>query len=390
MAPRARALGMLAALLLAGCSAPPAPPAPPASPPGPDPSVPVAADPRFDLALLVGGLDRPVWMSDAGDGSFLIVEQAGRILRLRGGSLQSQPLLDLRGRIAAEGEQGLLGLGLDPAFAENGRAVVHYTDARGDTVVARYTLRDGAFDPASAVTVLTQDQPYANHNGGEALFGPDGKLYIGLGDGGSGNDPHNNGQRTDTLLGKLLRLDVRDDGTAAIPADNPFAAGGGKAEIWDYGLRNPWRFSFDRATGDLWIADVGQGAWEEVNFEPAGQGGKNYGWAVWEGNHRARLGDTASAPTMPVAEYGHGDGACSVTGGYVYRGSAIPGLYGVYLYGDYCSGTIWGLWSEGGAWVNRQLKDTDLRISSFAEDAAGEVYVLDHGGAVHRLVAPTR
>jgi glucose/arabinose dehydrogenase len=217
-------------------------------------------------------------------------------------------------------------------------------------------------------------------------FGPDGMLYMGLGDGGGGGDPHGNGQSTGTLLGKLLRIDVSGDAYTN-PEDNPFAGGGGKAEIWAYGLRNPWRFSFDRLTGDLWIGDVGQNSREEIDFQAAGsQGGQNYGWNIWEGTRSFEPVADPPPTVAPVAEYGHEDGHCSVTGGYVYRGSAVPDLRGTYVYGDYCSGVVWGLRPAGDAWETRELLRAGARISSFGEDEAGELYLVDHGGALHRIV----
>jgi glucose/arabinose dehydrogenase len=250
-------------------------------------------------------------------------------------------------------------------------------------------------DPDSARTVLSQPQPYANHNGGHLAFGPDGYLYIGLGDGGSANDPQGNGQNLATLLGKLLRINVDGGEPYAIPADNPFRERqGARAEIWGYGLRNPWRYSFDRATGDLYIADVGQSAWEEIDVQPAGSpGGENYGWNLMEGAHcRPGAACDPSGLTLPVTEYGRSMG-CSVTGGYVYRGTAQPGLIGAYVYGDYCSGRIWRL-ARGadGSWKSTELLQArGVQVSSFGEDESGELYLTSLGeGSVYRLVARER
>lgn len=395
------AVALLTVLVLAGCLGPSGPPAstpPPPPPVSPEPTPP-PGNPGFRLERMMTGLERPVWLEDARDGRFFIVEQAGRVRTWKDGALLAKPFLDIRDLVASDGEQGLLSIALDPGFATNGKVIVSYTDKLGDSVIARYRVGGDpdALDPASARVLLKVDQPFANHNGGLGIFGPDGMYYFGFGDGGSGGDPLGNGQSKATLLGKLLRIDVRGDGDYAVPSDNPFAGQGplgtlptsDKAEIWAYGLRNPWRFSFDRATGDLFIADVGQNRMEEVNFAShASRGGENYGWNIWEGSTRFRSGDTNGPATFPVAEYDHGTGGCSVTGGYVYRGDANPSLKGVYLYADYCSGVVWGLWSDGASWVSRELAKPGFRISSFAEDARGELYVLDHGGAVWRVTEP--
>lgn len=320
-----------------------------------------------------------------------ILQQGGVIAVADDGKLLSQPLLDLTGTAVRGGnEQGLLGIALDPLFTENRFFYLDYTDGNGNTVVARYQAA-GDFltaDPASQKVILQVSQPYPNHNGGCLAFGPDGYLYIALGDGGSANDPQGNGQNLDTLLGKILRIDVRGE-PYAIPADNPFANGGGRPEIWAYGLRNPWRFSFDRATGDLYIADVGQNKWEEVDFQPAGSaGGINYGWNYREGQHEFKgTPPQGLVMTDPVVDYHHSVGGCSVTGGYVYRGSALSAWQGVYLYGDYCTGFVWGLLKQGETWQNAQLFSTGLNISSFGQDANGELYLLDlNTGQVLKLV----
>jgi glucose/arabinose dehydrogenase len=270
---------------------------------------------------------------------------------------------------------------------------VDYTRAEdGATVVARYGIdpedQDRAL-PGSFEEVLTVPQPFGNHNGGMTAFGPDGYLYIALGDGGGSGDPGGNGQDPSSLLGSILRIDVESSRRPyAVPADNPFVGREGyREEIWAWGLRNPWRFSFDRRTGDLYIADVGQRLWEEIDFQHAGSpGGENYGWNRTEGSH-CYDADTCdmSDLTAPVHEYGH-DAGCSVTGGYVYRGTGSPGLFGVYLFGDYCSGRIWGLSRSSGAWTATELADTELSIVSFGESASGEIYVVDIGGEIYRLV----
>lgn len=328
-----------------------------------------------------------------------VVEKSGRVLRLQqlGPTLQQTVFADLRKVVDSDpNEAGLLGMALDPDFSQNGRVYFSYTRAGSPltSVLSRWQSRDGGqtVDNGSEQKVLEVDQPYSNHNGGDIHFGPDGFLYWGLGDGGSAGDPQGNGQNTQTLLGSLMRLDVRDVDSKSksayqIPADNPFAKQGGKPEIFAYGLRNPWRWSFDRLTGDLWLADVGQNSWEEINLiQPGGNSGGNYGWNLREGAH-CYSGDCRGAGLIePVAEYSHADG-CSVTGGYVYRGDAIPALQGVYLFGDYCSGKIWGLYPTAGGRYHRQLLiDSGLNIASFAEDRAGEIYVLDLGGRAFKFI----
>jgi glucose/arabinose dehydrogenase len=320
-----------------------------------------------------------------------IVEQVGVIRILQDGQVLDPPFLDLRDRVGAQSnEQGLLGLAFHPDYAANGYFFVNYTDFRGDTHLARFQRADdpNRADPGSEMELLTVRQPYPNHNGGGLVFGPEGNLYAGLGDGGSAGDPQGNGQATDTLLGKVLRLDVNVE-PYGIPADNPFVNGGGRPEIWAYGLRNPWRLAFDGQTGDLYIGDVGQNAWEEINFQPAGApGGLNYGWVYREGRHPYQGNPPADLSLVePVAEYDHGQG-CSVTGGVVYRGAELPAWQGVYLYGDYCTGRVWGLLrGADGGFQNAFLFATDARISSFGVDEAGEVYLVDLGGNVYRLVS---
>jgi glucose/arabinose dehydrogenase len=360
-------------------------------PPPPSPT-PVQALPDASTAAwvpVVGGLDRPVDLKHAGDGRLFVVEKQGVIRIVRDGVLISEPFLDLRDRVGAgANEQGLLGLAFHPLFGENGRLFVNYTDTAGDTVVARYLASGNRADAASEVIILRIAQPFANHNGGSLAFGPDGYLYIGTGDGGSGGDPHGNGQSLNTLLGKILRLDVDGGEPYAVPTDNPYAASGeGAAEIWAFGLRNPWRIAFDRPTGDLYIGDVGQNRWEEIDVVPAGApGGANFGWNVREGLHEY-AGDSTSALVDPAAEYSH-DFGCSVTGGLVVHDPALPAWDGTYLYGDYCSGRVWGLRrSAQGAWLNGPLFETGASISAFGEGADGQVYLLDYAGTIYRLAA---
>ncbi|MDQ3982913.1 MAG: PQQ-dependent sugar dehydrogenase, partial [Actinomycetota bacterium] len=342
----------------------------------------------------------PLGVTGAGDGSrrLYVVEQDGTIRLYRDGAIAPTPFLDVSDRTEGGGERGLLGLAFHPDYEENRRLFVNYTDLNGDTVIAEYrrTRRDpGRVRRASERVLLRVDQPFPNHNGGGLAFGPDGMLYIALGDGGSAGDPQNNGQRTDTLLGKILRVDVSSRATPyEVPDDNPFAGNpAARGEIWDYGLRNPWRISFDRATDALWIGDVGQGEWEEVNREPPGSsGGVNYGWRVKEGRACYPAGEecgvagTLDEMTDPLAVYSH-DLGCSVTGGYVYRGRAFPDLAGNYFFGDYCSGRIWAVDAGGPARQEPvELLDTELAISSFGEGDRGEVYVTDlAGGRLFRL-----
>lgn len=357
------------------------------------PSAPSLPDPANTAwQVVASGLEKPTDIASPGDGSgrVFVLEQVGRIRIIQNGQLLPGPFLDISNLVGSNAsERGLLGLAFHPNYAENGFFYVNYTDRDGNTRIARFSVSatdPNLADPASRVELLRIEQPYGNHNGGSLAFGPDGYLYAGLGDGGSAGDPLNAGQSRNTLLGKILRLDVNNGQPYAIPADNPFAAGGGEPEIWAYGLRNPWKIAFDRATGDLYIADVGQNQWEEINFTPAGApGGLNYGWRFMEGSHdySGGLYDRA-ALVLPVAEYTHSDG-CSVTGGQVYRGKSLPGWQGVYLYGDFCSGNIWGLLKTAHGFSNSLLFKTGFRISTFGLDDDGEIYLADYSGAVYRL-----
>jgi glucose/arabinose dehydrogenase len=342
---------------------------------------------NYGWTSLAEGLIHPVDIQNAGDnsGRLFIVEQAGRILIYQDGKVLPAPFLDIVAEVGSSGsEQGLLGLAFHPDYEEDGLFFVNYTDVNGNTVIARFHVSNdpSIADAGSETPILSVDQPFRNHNGGVLAFGQDGYLYAGLGDGGSGGDPFGNGQKTDTLLGKILRLDVNSGDTYSIPADNPFGN-----EIWAYGLRNPWRFSFDPATQDLYIGDVGQGAWEEIDYLPAGSpGGANFGWNIMEGDQPYN-GGSQEGLIAPVAVYGHAatPGGCSVTGGHVYRGQALPEWQGIYLYGDYCTGTIWGLLRTGAGWQNQVLFETDFSISSFGVDEAGELYLANLQGAIYRL-----
>ena len=353
----------------------------------------------FALRPVVTGLDQPLFATYVADGSgrLFVVEKPGRIRIVADGQAAATPFLDLTDRVRSSGsEQGLLGLAFPPDYATTGYFFVDYTDASGATVVARFqaTSPDQA-DPASEFVVLTFPQPAVNHNGGMITFGPDGYLWIGTGDGGAAGDRFGNGQNPATFLGKLLRLDVTSDPSVpyVIPADNPWVSADWNGqdvidEVWALGLRNPWRFSFDRATGDLWIGDVGQNQYEEVDFVPAGSpGGLNFGWPILEATHCYQSASCDPAGTvLPVLEYTHA-GHCSITGGYVYRGSQYPALNGIYFYGDYCSGTIWAATPDGDGWTATEVLRSGRSVASFAEDETGEVYVIDLGGGVYQLTA---
>lgn len=351
------------------------------------------------MQTVATGFNRPLYVTHAGDGSgrLFVVEQGGLIRVIQGGAILPQPFLDVSSLLTwdvatgAYTERGLLGLAFHPDYAENGRFFINYTDRDGATVVAEYRVSAASpnqADPASARILFTHPQPFPNHNGGHMSFGPDGYLYISLGDGGSANDPLNAGQDTSTLLGTLLRIDIDGDLPYGIPDDNPFVEGAdGQPEIWAYGLRNVWRFSFDRATGDLYMGDVGQNQWEEINFEPADSpGGNNYGWNLFEASHVFRSGGNRDAVVMPIAEYNHSNG-CSITGGYVYRGQALPELEGAYFYSDWCSGLIWTAYrDEAGNWQAPVFMNSDYRVASFGEDESGELYIVDYDGAILRFV----
>jgi len=387
-----------------------------------------SALPAVSLSQVASGLVRPVSITNAGDGSgrLFIVEQAGKIL-IFDETLSAEPFLDIEARVASPAsgggnEQGLLGLAYSPAYTEDGYFYVYYTMHGGDNVLSRFSVSGdpNSADPTSEEKLLVFPHPtYTNHNGGQLAFGPDGYLYIGTGDGGGGGDPLGNAQDPSSLSGKLLRIDVDNQslpsepfvgdhlyylpifclseqtmtGNYAVPDDNPFVdAPGFRPEIWALGLRNPWRFSFDRLTGDLFIADVGQNRWEEINFQPAvSLGGENYGWNIMEGEE-CYQSDSCNKTnlTLPVHVYQNFSSSnCSVTGGYVYRGLEIPGLDGVYIFGDFCSGTIWGLQKDGEQWQNEILTSTSLRISSFGEAENGEIFLTDiSGGGMYQIVMP--
>ena len=355
-----------------------------------------SAEAGIELAPVVAhGLQAPLFLTHAGDGSgqLFVVEQGGTVRIVDEGKLRDTPFLDLRDRLWTKGnEQGLLGLAFHPDHQKNGRLFANYNRKEdGATVVAEYTRRGRSLQVLAETEriLMVVPQPYLNHNGGMIAFGPDGFLYIGRGDGGSKGDPQNRAQNPQELLGKILRIDVDQGRPYAIPPENPYASGGGRPEIFAFGIRNPWRFSFDRETGMLWLADVGQYKWEEIDLVVAGG---NYGWRIMEGAHcyNPEEGCSPEGLIFPIAEYGHEEGRCSITGGYVYRGSAVPALRGTYLFGDYCSGELFALSASAnrrGSAVPRIVMRTGLRISSFGEDEAGEVYVVDHKGGIYRLAA---
>lgn len=352
---------------------------------------------RVALQLVASGLNFPLYLTaPPGDPRLFIVEKGGTIRIVKDGALLSTPFLDITPKVSTGGEQGLLGMAFDPSYTSSGRFIVHYTDVNGNTTVSAFHVSAASpdqADPASEAMLLTVPQPFDNHNGGQILFGPDGMLYLGLGDGGSENDPDGRGQSLTDLLGDIVRVDVADGAGYTVPADNPFVGRtDARPEIWSYGLRNPWRFSFDPATGDLYIADVGQDQWEEVDVAPAAQGagrGANFGWNVMEGMHC--FGGVSCDPslyTLPVLEYSHKEG-CSITGGYVYRGAAIPDLQGHYFYSDFCQGWVRSFRLQNGQAVDQVQWPTLApggSVTSFGVDGGGELYIMNSGGQVFRIV----
>lgn len=339
------------------------------------------------------GLDNPVYLTaPASDPRLFIVEQPGRIRVIENGKLVDKPFLDIRNKVGYGGERGLLSVAFHPQYRANGFLFVNYTDKNGDTRIERYTSSTdrNVADPASAKLILAIDQPHANHNGGLNLFGPDGMLYIGMGDGGSQGDPHGNGQNRNVLLGKLLRINVDRGDPYVVPAGNPYAKGGGRGEIWALGLRNPWRFAFDRVSGLLYIADVGQDKYEEIDIAPMAAAGVNYGWNAMEGPSCYKLPLCAKTGLQkPAFSYPHEGGACSIIGGFVYRGRKIPEIQGEYFYSDYCNSWVRSLsynadGTTGGLhqWLDRGLGS----IVSFGEDAQGELYICSSNGRVYRII----
>jgi glucose/arabinose dehydrogenase len=347
------------------------------------PDDPVLAQARVKLTRVVS-MDAPIAMAlRKGDSNLYVAEKGGRVKAVRGGSVGST-VLDISSQVSTGGEQGLLGLAFSP---DGKRMYVNFTNGPGDTVVREYAFTSGRATSPRDVIVI--DQPYANHNGGNIVFGPDGYLYIGMGDGGSAGDPQNNAQNLDSLLGKMLRINPVGSGQGdySSPSSNPFVGRSGHDAIWAYGLRNPWRFSFDRSTKALWIADVGQGAWEEVNAASGGSdGGENYGWRRMEGKHPYGGGTAPSNHHAPVYEYSHDDGNCSVTGGYVYRGSKIPDLYGAYLFADFCAGRLRAFVAKNGSATGHRFLGPQVgNFASFGQDRNGELYVLSLEGGFYRI-----
>lgn len=378
---------------------PPSPAPTPSPTPGP-PFVASSISVTLELVATVPGGPLAFAAPPDGSGRLFVGAKDGRIWVLEGASVAADPLLDIRELVSNGGEQGLLGIAVHPDFPVDPRVFVDYTDTDGNTVVSSFRVdaaNPGRLDRASEQWVLRVTQPYPNHNGGALAFGPEGMLYVSLGDGGSGGDPKGNGQRLDTLLGKVLRLDVNvpagGPATYAIPADNPFEGrAGARGEIWLTGLRNPWRMAFDRATGDLWIGDVGQGDWEEVDVARAGVGGLNFGWNVMEGAHcfSPARGCRTAGLTRPVTEYGH-DLGCTIIGGVTYRGTAHPLLVGGYLFTDYCSGRAWAIPAAGDGPVRPvRVGSFGSGVAAFGEDASGEVYVANLDGTISMLIASAR
>ncbi|CAG0929539.1 Quinoprotein glucose dehydrogenase B [Thermoflexales bacterium] len=373
-------------------------PLPPTDTARPQPTATASVQPGGELTLALkpvieGGLVRPDYLTHAGDARLFVIEQPGRIRIFQEGQLLERPFLDIVEKVTSNGnEQGLFSVAFHPDYKNNGQFFVNYTRRPdGATVIERYTVAQedaNRADAQASKVILTIAQPEANHNGGQLQFGPDGYLYVGTGDGGGGGDRHGaigNGQDRNALLGKILRINVTDQDTYTIPPDNPFGT-----EVWSYGWRNPWRFAFDRATHDLYIADVGQNIYEEVHFQPASSiGGENYGWRIMEGLHcfNPREGCDQTGLVLPIAEYSHEEGGCSITGGYVYRGAQYPALNGLYFFGDYCTGYIWSLQRVGDQWQMDKRLEAGVLISSFGEDFNGEVYVIDHGGTIYQLTA---
>jgi glucose/arabinose dehydrogenase len=347
------------------------------------------------LERIVTGVGFPVQVvAPMGEQRLFIVDKRGTIRVFEDGALLAEPFLDVRDLVSDGNEQGLLSVAFHPGYSANGRLFVYYTDRDNDTQVVEYRVSadPNRVDPNPVVPILSVDQPFNNHNGGLIAFGPDGMLYIALGDGGGGGDPLEAGQSLATLLGALLRIDVDRGNPFTIPADNPFVGqAGARGEIWAYGLRNPWRYSFDRQTGELYIADVGQSDREEVNAAQRGAAGLNYGWNTMEGSEcfDPPQGCDQSGLTLPVLDYSHDDG-CSVTGGFVYRGVALPELTGLYLYSDFCSGFVRSFRLVGGAATEQrewpELEPSERSVTAFGEDAEGELYIMTDAGNVYKIV----
>ena len=347
------------------------------------------------MELVGSGFSSPLYLTaPPADPRLFVVEQSGRVQIIENGDRLARPFLDITDRVSSGGETGLLSIAFHPRYATNGFIYVSYTDQNGDTRIERYTVTAdrSIADHDSAKLILSVEQPFGNHNGGLIVFGPDGDgmLYVGLGDGGSGGDPLGHGQNRNSLLGAMLRIDVDGGDPFAVPPDNPFVGdAGARDEIWAYGLRNPWRFAFDRQEGNLYIADVGQNQWEEVSVAAATSGGLNHGWNIMEGLHCFQSENCETQGlVIPALEYEHSEGACSITGGYVYRGDAIPTIRGHYFYSDFCAGFLRSFrFSDGGADDEREWDVGELgNVLSFGEGADGELYILSGEGNVYRLI----
>jgi glucose/arabinose dehydrogenase len=371
-------VALVAAMAFAGCSQ------------GSTPDPPPDGDVALKLDQVATGLSGPVYVtSPPNDSRLFIVEQPGRIRIVQNGQLLSTPFLDITSRVGSGGERGLLSVAFHPQYASNGFFYVYFTATNGEIRIERFTGAGNSANPATAKLILAVPHPRGNHNGGLAMFGPDGMLYLGLGDGGGGGDPDLNGQNPNTLLGTLLRIDVNAGDPYGIPAGNPFIGrSDARAEVWATGLRNPWRFAFDAHDGNLYIADVGQGELEEVNVVPATRAGVNYGWNIMEGSScYSASACNRQGLELPVLEYRHLGNACSVTGGFVYRGAAIPGISGHYFYGDYCAGFVKSFRFQNGTATDERTWELGNigNITSFGQDAAGELYITSGNGTVYRI-----
>ena len=402
---RSRRLGAALLLLFALSSIGPIAPTSATPLPHEDPEAAQTAAAGVVLTQVVSGLVSPTQVTPAGDGSgrLFVVQQGGRIRIVKGSVLLSTPFISLTGKVSKGGERGLLGLAFHPQYASNGKFYVYFTrKSDGAVAINEYRVSSGNADVANLATkrrILTLRQPYSNHNGGRMAFGPDGYLYIGTGDGGGAGDPGNRARNLHSLLGKMLRIDINGrtkNRAYKLPASNPYVGRPGRNEIWSRGLRNPWGWSFDRVSGDLWIGDVGQYRYEEINralvsSKSTSRGrGVDYGWRVMEGRscYRPSSGCNKSGKKTPIVQYNHNKG-CSVTGGYAYRGTAVPALAGRYVFGDWCSGTIWTISRTAAKPATKSiLLRTTYHITSFGQDESGELYVLDGDGALYRFEAP--
>jgi glucose/arabinose dehydrogenase len=391
-------LFLLSVLLLAACARLPTTPPPPTpthlvlSPTSAPLPTPTPAPLLALQAIVTNTLDQPLGLANVSDGSgrLFVLEKRGLVRILSHDQLLPAPFLDIHERVSIRWERGLLGLAFEPGRPE--RFYINYTNRQGNNVIARYHLSPdpNLADPASEEILLTVQQPEANHNGGQLAFGPDGYLWIGIGDGGKANDFYQQGQNPHTLLATLLRIDVRGERGYRIPTTNPYDGEDGAPAVWAIGLRNPWRFSFDRATGDLWLADVGQYQWEEINHVPSTAAGLNYGWPIQEATHCFKTDPCQQTDLVqPIAEYSHQEG-CAITGGYVYRGQAIPALQGHYLFGDFCRGRLWTIPADSRpGTIPKLMLETKLPITSFGEDETGELYLTSYDGGLYRIVAST-